>query len=415
MYEQFSVLKSPDEGLRVRSWSVGSNLAQGCSLWQLWRYVHRHLDWRACVTDPQCAVRFTALVVTSALNTVLGLLETIYLKLAGVDIDAIALPDDVVFVIGVPRSGTTLLHSVLAVDEQFATPKTLDVAFPNSNILLRRWCPGWLLRLIGLTIPSTRPMDSLPLSLETVQEDEIATNVLSGGRSPYACLSFMSDYERLLKYTTFEEVPVEEFEEWLVAFRRFLKRLVFVNGPAKRLLLKSPVHTGRTDLLRKIFPTCRFVHVHRDPSDVIRSSLHMASCYYPSCFLQPTTAEHIVNFTFQQWKLLYRALFSSKTYMGDSQMFIEVSFDELDSSRGTVADVVSVLARIYARLELGNVPTRAIEAFLHDLLIVRQFQKNDHAQTLRGKFDETRLQARIDREAAFVYQRYQYDNRTIGQ
>jgi len=131
MYEQFSVLKSPDEGLRVRSWSVGSNLAQGLSLWQLWRYVHRHLDWRACVTDPPCAVRFTALVVTSALNTVLGLLETIYLKLTGVDIDAIAVPDDVVFVIGVPRSGTTLLHSVLAVDEQFATPKTLDVAFPT--------------------------------------------------------------------------------------------------------------------------------------------------------------------------------------------------------------------------------------------------------------------------------------------
>ncbi len=199
------------EGLCVRSWSVGSNLAQGLSLCQLWRYLRRHLDWRACVRDPQSSARLAVLTVTSSLNTLLGLLETIYLKLAGVDIDAIPIPDDVVFVIGVPRSGTTLLHSVLAVDEQFATPKTLDVAFPNSNILLRRWCPGWLLRLIELTIPSTRPMDSLPLSLETVQEDEIATNVLSGGRSPYACLNFMSDYERLLKYTTFEEVPCSYF------------------------------------------------------------------------------------------------------------------------------------------------------------------------------------------------------------
>lgn len=194
------------EGLRVRSWSMGSNLAQGLSLRQLWRYLHRHLDWRACIQDPQSTARVAVLLVTSSLNTLLGLLDTVYLKLTGVDVDAIALPDDVVFVIGAPRSGTTLVHSLFAVDKQFSTAKTLDVAFPNSNILLRRWCPAWLLRLIEMTIPSTRPMDSLPLSLDTVQEDEIATNVLSGGRSPYACLNFMTDYERLLKYTTFEEV-----------------------------------------------------------------------------------------------------------------------------------------------------------------------------------------------------------------
>jgi omega-hydroxy-beta-dihydromenaquinone-9 sulfotransferase len=188
---------------------------------------------------------------------------------------------------------------------------------------------------------------------------------------------------------------------------------VFINGSNKRLLLKSPVHTGRVDLLRKIFPSCVFVHVHRDPADVIRSSLHMASCYYPSCYLQPTTIDEVVNFTFDQYKLLYRALFASETYVElDSARFVEVSFDELDSSRGSVAHVVNVIDRIYAALDLGKVPGNAIEAFLNDLLIVRQFQKNDHANMLCGKFDERRLQARIDQETAFVRKRYRYQTVT---
>lgn len=43
-----------------------------------------------------------------------------------------------------------------------------------------------------------------------------------------------------------------------------------------RLLIKSPVHTGRVKTLLSIFPDAQFIYIHRNPYEVFQSALHLA-------------------------------------------------------------------------------------------------------------------------------------------
>ena len=53
----------------------------------------------------------------------------------------------------------------------------------------------------------------------------------------------------------------------------FLRKLTLKYG--RPLVLKSPPHTARIRLLLGLFPDARFVHIHRDPYVVFRSTRHM--------------------------------------------------------------------------------------------------------------------------------------------
>ena len=80
------------------------------------------------------------------------------------------LTDAPVFILGHWRSGTTLLHNLLASDPQFAAPNLYQVSFPTHFLLSEWWlapCTSWLL-------PETRPMDDIPHGWSVPSEDEIA-------------------------------------------------------------------------------------------------------------------------------------------------------------------------------------------------------------------------------------------------
>jgi hypothetical protein len=100
-----------------------------------------------------------------------------------------------------------------------------------------------------------RPMDNMELHMDLPQEDELATTMLSGGISPYMPLYFMGKAEKFLKWTHFRDADVSDFRRWRESFVYFLKKVTYRNGgPDKRMVIKSPVHTGRVRLLLEMFP-----------------------------------------------------------------------------------------------------------------------------------------------------------------
>ena len=102
---------------------------------------------------------------------------------------------DPVFVIGHWRSGTTLLHELLAKDKQFTFPDTYQCFFPSVFLY-----PGPILRkLVGYMLPDTRPMDSMPMGIGRPQEDEFALCIL-GAPSPYRGILFSSSLQKYSKY-----------------------------------------------------------------------------------------------------------------------------------------------------------------------------------------------------------------------
>lgn len=90
-----------------------------------------------------------------------------------------------VFVIGHPRTGTTHMFNLLSLNKQyFDNCTTFMVGFPLSFIWFEKYRS-----LLGDSILSKkRPMDNMALGWDLPQEDELATNVLTSGLSPYMCV-----------------------------------------------------------------------------------------------------------------------------------------------------------------------------------------------------------------------------------
>ena len=250
-------------------WSLRNNLLSGITTPALFKTLWRH---RSAIDWPTYWHRVLFLFGMSVPNTVMGYIEDWLFK---EKIEAQQLHQEPIFVLGHPRTGTTLLQNLLCEDPHFAYVDTFQAGFPSTFLLLRRfkWALSWL-------IDDTRPMDNMPLSLGTPAEDEIAVNMLTGGISPYMCLTFMTRYKESLRYATFEGCSQKEREEWSSALIYFLKKVTLASGGdsnnPKPLIIKSPVHIGRLPILRSLFPRARFVFVHRHPRAVFSSSAILA-------------------------------------------------------------------------------------------------------------------------------------------
>jgi hypothetical protein len=138
--------------------------------------------------------------VLSIINTVLWWVEEWKYSSR---IAAMELPDDPVFVIGHPRTGTTLVHNLLASDnDNFFYCTTFCAGFPSAFL----WFEEYGKKMFASAMEKTRPMDSMPLHFDLPQEDELATNMMSAGCSYYMPLWLMKQEPYFRRYLDFSEV-----------------------------------------------------------------------------------------------------------------------------------------------------------------------------------------------------------------
>ena len=185
----------------------------------------------------------------------------------GERLDRVSVPPPL-FILGHWRSGTTLLHNLLALDDRFAYPNLYEVFFPHTFLSTEDDRTG----LVAPLIPRTRVFDNVAQGLDMPNEDEFATAVASLC-SPYMLWAFPREARRFERFLTFRDATEAELTRWKEAFLLFLKKLTIRYG--RPLLLKSPPHTGRVRLLLEMFPDAKFIHVHREPYTVFRSTRHL--------------------------------------------------------------------------------------------------------------------------------------------
>ncbi len=169
-----------------------------------------------------------------------------------------------VFIVGLPRTGTTLLHGLLAADPGNRAPATWEVMEPSpppglGGTKARRRRVRRQLRWFDRLAPGYKVAH--PLEADLPQECmEIAAHV------------FQSD-----RFFRTHHVP--DYRDWLAArpadeaytfHRRFLQHLQW-GGPPRQWVLKNPPHIFALDALTRIYPDARFVQIHRDPVTVMAS------------------------------------------------------------------------------------------------------------------------------------------------
>ena len=233
---------------------------QGMTLGEWWALLRRHRFAIDLKHSPRALVQ----IAVGASNSVGARLER---RRYGDRIEA-ARVQTPLFILGHYRSGTTHLHNLLTLDPQFAAPTFFQVLNPHTFLGAERWAAPVVDRLVV----RRRYQDEMALGAGMPSEDEFATCAMTG-LSPYMGWCFPgegTDYDR---YLTFRDVQEAEIDRWRRALTTFLKKLTVRY--ARPLVLKSPPHTARIRLLLNLFPDARFVHIHRDPYVVFRSTRHM--------------------------------------------------------------------------------------------------------------------------------------------
>jgi hypothetical protein len=171
-----------------------------------------------------------------------------------------------VFVTGAPRTGTTILHALLAQDARSRVPE------------------GWeLLRPVPPPDPETYP-DAIRVELaeRELRTPALVTGTLDAiheyrGRMLKECVSSMSFEFRSEEFTARYHVP--SYVAWLGAcdmtpayeWHRLVLQVLQRRMRTERWVLKSPVHLHSLPTLLAVFPDARLVVTHRDPLAVLGS------------------------------------------------------------------------------------------------------------------------------------------------
>ena len=352
------------------------------------------VDWK------RYAFRISCLVSISVFNSILSLIEGVYLwiLLNKQDNSQDFKLDDPVFVLGHPRTGTTLLHTLLALDsDRFSICNTFCSGFPHCFL----WFESIGKQLFASVISTTRPMDNMRLHFDLPQEDELATCLLTGGfYSPYMSLYFPRDEKDFRPYQTFRDADIKEVNVWTRAFQHLCHKLSIreelQTGQRRRLLLKSPCHTGRVRHLLQLHPNALFVHVHRHPIDVFLSSIHMANTTYGYMFLQQPKSGDLKEYILKQGEILMQEYMEcvDEGLLVEGKNWTEISFEEL-----TQNPFVTVQS-IYRKLGLKMDALYQVELQIYCDKTLEGYQRNQYPVSLltaemlhevkirwRGQFD----------------------------
>jgi hypothetical protein len=271
----------------------------------------------------------------SVFNSLVGLLQTL---LYGRRIARTQIKEAPIFILGHWRSGTTMLHELLVLDPRHSYPDTYACFCPNHFLLSRYFIPWWLKYLM----PARRPMDNMPLGWDHPQEDEFALCCM-GVPSPYLAFAFPNRPPAHPEYLDLKGLSPPTLARWKRAFVWFLKCLTLRNP--KRIVLKSPPHTARVDVLLELFPEARFVHIVRNPYAVFPSTVKTWKRLYQDQGAQVPRFEGLEEHVLSTFERMYAAFAESRPRI-DPSRFCEVHYEDL------VRDPVGRMRAVYETLGL---------------------------------------------------------------
>lgn len=324
----------------------------------------------------------------AALSLVNSADEVVEKALFGRKIAAVEIEEPPVFILGHWRSGTTLLHNLLALDSQFAYPNLYQVL--NSGHFLTT--ESLVTRFTGFLIPSTRPMDNIPAAWSMTQEDEISL-LLATGVSPYWFILFSGDRSRYGRFFDLRDVTPDELRRWKEFLLGFVKKLTYKYR--KPIVLKSPSHTYRVPTLLEMFPQARFVYIYRDPYAVIKSSMHLRRTMFTENSFAPPDFCDIEADTLLTYEHCLQTYEQTKQLIPAGQLH-ELRYESLE------ADPLGEMRAMYQGLGLNG--WDQMEAALqNELPSLSRYQKNKFSA-------DDGLRRRVYEQCRWVYDLYGYSS-----
>jgi len=140
--------------------------------------------------------------------------------------------------------------------------------------------------------------------------------------------------------------------------RPIIGGIIILNN--KRILLKSPTHSFRINLLLEMFPKAKFVCLYRNPYNVYSSTRHLWTKLLANNKLQERELYDLHELILTRYIKLFNKLESDKRLIPSGQYY-ELRFEDLEN------EPIKTMNQIYSELDLGD--------FTHLRLILEQYIK----------------------------------------
>src|SRR6185369_10410776 len=170
------------------------------------------------------------------------------------------------FIVGLPRTGTSILHELMAQDPANRVPMSWEVMHP--------WPPPE--RATYETDPRIAIVEKHFAGVDRLMPGFKKMHPM-GAQLPQECVALTAHDFASMVFSTTHRVP--SYQSWLesadlrwvyASHRRQLQYLQW-RCPARHWVLKSPGHLWALDALLAVYPDAHIVQTHRDPLTVIAS------------------------------------------------------------------------------------------------------------------------------------------------
>ncbi len=248
-----------------------------------------------------------------------------------------------IFVMGLPRTGTTALHRLLHADPMAQGLEMWITQFPQPRPPRETWEDD----------PIFQAMQSA-FSAHHVESPDFMGIHYMDATTVEECWRLLRQTGKSNSYESLANVP--RYTEWLAgqdwtdAYARHKQnlQLVGLNDTDKRWVLKNPSHMTALDALMTVYPDALVVYTHRDPVVCIASSCSLSA---------ETTVGHSTTYTpdvvgrtqLDLWSRAFHAYHDARPAYDDAQ-FADVAFADL------VRDPLGVVRGVYEQFGLDFTP-----------------------------------------------------------
>ncbi len=276
-----------------------------------------------------------------------------------------------VFIIGMPRTGTTILHATMHKDPAHRSPLAWECLLPYPAPKPETYKDNEQLRRVA------KDFDQLFKLVPDFQLKHYMT-----ADSPQECLSVTA-----LDFNSFQptvQFYIPSYMNWFVNesdqlstmrfHKRFLQYLQSGGVRSERWLLKTPVHLMRLPELFEVYPDARIIMTHRHPAKVVASTASLIS----SVRSLYGDNEDPARTGYEQaglWSQFFERFMESRKKLGKEDQIIDLKFDDF------VKDQIGVVKKIYDRFN-WNLSDDTLARFRHFLNLNPKDKNGVHVYNL---------------------------------
>lgn len=264
-----------------------------------------------------------------------------------------------IFLVGAPRTGTTITHHLLSQDGRFRYPITweCDELYPPLNPATMH------------TDPRIKRSESQIRRIMSLAPDLDAAHPVGAWEAQECALlhayAFHSEtFHVMFNCQAYDRWLADQDRTWVYEEQKLLLQYMQSGGlrPQECWLLKTPPHMEQLDKILKVFPDARLVTTYREPTEVVASSCKLAGTVFAAAQDDVDWHDHG---RYMKWKtglMLQRNVELRHRFADRAAQFIDFPMDRM------VRDPISCVQEIYRHfgIEMTDQAHRNMSRFMDE-------------------------------------------------